>query len=239
MSAIVGFDPGAKNATLAIMFDDGSYRVVGVDFTIYKGERIKLTSLTIPAVVSHFIKENERLWPMVGAVGGEDQMSAVYRELVAVFLCMIRERFPHIVCGLTSPKAVRAFFGIQIVSGPQKGRYERRKAASIDMIPIVIAPEHRDIFKKTFTKTINGKTRCKLDDAIEAVLIAIYIMYHPKFHEVVIKGRPTTDKPYVACTIRDIFVPESSEAKQQRIARNNPDRKVKEPPKKKVKHTRS
>jgi hypothetical protein len=141
----------------------------GINFTIHNGRRIQVTPILYPLMMETFINDNASLWPLVTDLGVEIQMIAKFKELAQAFICMVKGRYPHINVRYISPSSVRAYFGTRILSGTN--RYKRRKQASVDMLNSIMSRSDAIHFSQVF--------RPKLDDAIEAALMAIYMLYNP------------------------------------------------------------
>lgn len=168
-------------ANLALSFLDPSTRIVRklllINMTMRGTEKLELGPANFGRVVHFWVKKLAEYFARCRTFAIELQPQRVGRAEMHIVQAHIescvRCLYPHVDVLLTDPKKVRRFFDI---SG---GAYKERKNKSV--ASGVVAEEDlkrmRRLFKKsTYSKkTRSWSTKTKIDDVVEASLIALYV----------------------------------------------------------------
>ena len=126
--------------------------------------RRRVTSANVGKTIEKFIEGNAEMWPKVALVGIEEQCKQPWKKMTNELRLQLEERYPHIAVRLVDPKLPRAYFGTSVPGGYKN--HDIRKDVSVAYMPKMMIAEDEERFARVFGT--------KLDDPVEATLLAIY-----------------------------------------------------------------
>lgn len=119
-------------------------------------------------VAHRFVAENDALFSKTRQVAIEIQMGSKMAQLAQALAGVIKGRHPEILVRHVSPVATRAFYNTSVRDPkiPKEDRYPLRKALSVQLRHKLLAREAVLELERAFG--------AKMDDAVEAGLLAVY-----------------------------------------------------------------
>ena len=171
----MGIDPGFRNLG-AVHFDGKEAIMAKVDMCVEpkKGQgfvKINMDQNTYVHCVEQFIIDNYALLEQVDRTGIEAQMDPQMIIFQHVLEACLKMRFPGMDVFFVSPIDMRTFFNTRVLDDNihEDLAYPCRKLLSIEVLNNIFPPDVVAAVTEAFAD--------KLDDAAEALLMAIYVYY--------------------------------------------------------------